>query len=69
MLDIGVKEIGYHKYSVKINNWFMLLPMDITTAAGTEKKLIGKEGITITSAVPPLVDAKGYYLKKVLMQY
>ena len=69
MLDISVKETGFHKYSVKINNWFMALPMDITSSNGTEKKLIGKDGITVTSTVPPLVDAKGYYLKKVLMQY
>ena len=69
LVDIVVKQTGYQKYSVKINNWFMELPMDITTATGTEKKLIGKDGITITSTTPPMIDAKGYYLKKVLMQY
>lgn len=65
-LDIEVKETGFQQYSIKINNWFMPLPMDITTSGGTERKMIGKAGITINSAVPPLVDAKGFYLKKVL---
>ena len=68
VLDIVVKQTGFQKYSVTIKNWFMALPIDITTTAGTEKKLIGKEGITLTSAAPPLIDAKGYYLKKVLIQ-
>jgi aminopeptidase N len=68
-LDIEVKETGFHTYSIRINNWFMPLPLDITTAAGTERKIMDKAGITITSTVPPLVDAKGYYLKKVLMLY
>jgi aminopeptidase N len=67
-LDIEVKQTGFQKYSVSIKNWFMDLPMDITTAAGTEKKIIGKDGLLITSATPPFVDAKGFYLKKVLIQ-
>jgi aminopeptidase N len=68
VLDIVVKQTGYQKYTVTIRNLFMPLPIDITTPAGTEKKLITKDGLTITSATPPVVDGKGYYLKKVLVQ-
>ena len=68
VLDIIVKQTGFQKYSVTIKNWFMPLPLDITTPAGTEKKLMGKDGLTITSAIPPVIDGKGFYLKKVLIQ-
>jgi hypothetical protein len=43
----------------------MPLPLEITTSNGKEKYSIGKEGIKIQSATPPLVDPNGYYLKKV----
>jgi aminopeptidase N len=68
VLDILVKQTGYQKYTITIRNLFMPLPIDITTPAGTEKKLITKDGVTITSAIPPVVDGRGYYLKKVTVQ-
>ena len=68
VLDIVVKETGYHKYQIKINNRFMDLPMDITTDNKTEKIIIPKDGITVTSNTPPMVDLKGFYLKKVSIQ-
>jgi hypothetical protein len=46
----------------------MPLPFEITTSAGTNKTIIGKEGITVNSTSPPQVDAKGYYLKKITLQ-
>ncbi len=45
----------------------MPLPLEITTSSGKDRHLIGKEGIKIQSATHPLVDANGYYLKKVTM--
>ncbi|MEO8173079.1 MAG: M1 family metallopeptidase [Sediminibacterium sp.] len=68
VLDIVVKQTSFQKYSIKINNWFMPLPVEITTMTGTEKIIIGKDGVTITSTTPPMVDAKSFYLKKVLIQ-
>ncbi len=68
VLDISIKETGYNKYLIKVNNFFMPLPFDITTASGTTKTIINKDGITINSSLPPLVDAKGYYLKKITLQ-
>ncbi len=68
VLDISIKETGYQKYLVKMNNFFMPLPFDITTSAGTNKTVIGKDGITVNSAAPPQVDVKGYYLKKISLQ-
>jgi len=68
VLDISVKEVGYQKYLIKVENFFMPLPFDISTTSGTNKMVINKEGITVTSNYAPQVDAKGYYLKKITLQ-
>ena len=65
VLDIVIKQVGYQKYSIKLNNSFMKLPFDITASDGTTKMFIDKEGITVNSKTPPQVDNKGFYLKKV----
>jgi len=68
VLDVNIKEIGFHKFQIKINNSFMPLPFEITTNGQTTQMIISKEGITVNSALPPQVDAKGFYLKKVTLQ-
>ena len=68
VLDISVKEVGFQKYLIKVENFFMPLPFDIGTNTGTNKMLINKEGIIVTSNYAPQVDAKGYYLKKITLQ-
>jgi aminopeptidase N len=68
VLDITIKETGHQKYFIQVNNLFMPLPFEITTSEGTKRTIINKEGITINSSVPPQVDAKGYYLKKLTLQ-
>ena len=65
VIDVNVRQIGFQKYQIKINNFFMPLPFDITANAQTSKLIIPAEGIVVNSALPPQVDAKGYYLKKV----
>ncbi|MDA0987142.1 MAG: M1 family metallopeptidase [Bacteroidetes bacterium] len=67
LLDINIKEIGYQKYQIKINNFFMALPFDITTNGITTRTIIPTEGIIVNSATPPQIDAKGFYLKKVTL--
>jgi hypothetical protein len=68
VLDIAIKESGADTYVIKLNNFFMPLPLDITTEKGTTKMLIQKEGLTVQSAFPPQVDVKNYYLKKISIQ-
>ena len=68
VLDIVVKETGYHKYQIKINNYFMDLPVEITVDNKTEKMNIPKDGIMVTSNTPPMVDSRGFYLKKITFQ-
>ncbi|MEI6264316.1 MAG: M1 family metallopeptidase [Sphingobacteriia bacterium] len=68
VLDFTVKELGYQEYQIKLNNYFMDLPVDIFINGKIEKRTMGKEGIKIKSTLPPTVDPKGYYLKKVTLQ-
>ncbi len=65
LLDFKVTETGYHKYVVKIDNYFMDLPVEVTTDNKTEKIILPKEGVTLTSNTSPIIDAKGFYLKKI----
>ncbi len=67
VLDFTVKEVGYQQYLIRINNHFMPLPLEIITSNGKQKTTIGKEGITVQSAVPPQVDPNGNYLKKITL--
>jgi len=62
---VNVKEIGFQKYQVKINNFFMPLPFDIIANDKISKVIIPAEGITINSAYSPQVDPEGFYLKKI----
>lgn len=67
ILDITVKEVGYQKFQIKQNNFFMPLPFEITANGKTNRTIIPGNGIIVNSALPPQVDAKGYYLKKVTL--
>ena len=68
ILDLSVKEVGFQKYQIKINNFFMPIPMEITANGKSNRMVISKEGITVNSALPPQVDDKGFYLKKVTLK-
>jgi aminopeptidase N len=67
VLDISIKETGYQQWLININNPFMDLPVEVTSNGKTERMLVTKEGLKLTSAMPPIVDGKGYYLKKITM--
>jgi aminopeptidase N len=65
VLDVNIKAIGFQKYQVKINNFFMPLPFDIIANDKISKVIIPAEGIIINSIFSPQVDPKGFYLKKI----
>ena len=67
-LDFNVKEIGYQQYQITPANYVMDLPVDIMVNHKIEKKTLNKDGIKITSQHPPIIDPKGFYLKKVFVQ-
>jgi aminopeptidase N len=67
-IDISIKAAGHQKYMVKITNFFMPLPVEITANGQTSRLILPAEGLLVNSAVPPQVDAKGYYLTKITIE-
>jgi aminopeptidase N len=67
VLDITIKEVGFQKFQIKVNNFFMDLPYDVIANGKMTRTIIPKEGIIVNSATPPQVDAKGNYLKKITL--
>lgn len=68
LMEISIKETGYQQYQIKPLNYFMDLPYEVTINGKPVRMMIGKEGITFKSNSLPLVDAAGYYLKKLTIQ-
>ncbi len=68
VIEVNVKEIGFQKYQIKINNFFMPLPFDIMANDRSGKMVIPAEGIVVKSVSPPQVDPGGFYLKKITIQ-
>jgi aminopeptidase N len=68
VLDVNIKEIGFQKYQIKVANLMMPLPFEVTANDKTSRLVMDNQGLIIHSTLPPQVDAKGYYLKKVTLQ-
>lgn len=64
-LEITVQQTGYNEYSIKATNLPMPLPLDVLTGTGSQRLLLDDKGIKVNSSFPPVVDAGGYYLKKI----
>ncbi|MEP7237720.1 MAG: M1 family metallopeptidase [Ferruginibacter sp.] len=64
-LELIVLQTGFNEYSIKAPNLPMPLPIDVLTDAGTKQIMLGDKWIKIVSNFPPVVDAKGHYLKTV----
>jgi aminopeptidase N len=57
------------KYKITLSNLNMGLPIDITTDKGTTRmSVLPGQGVTVDSKTPPLIDPKGYYLKRVVYE-
>ncbi|MBL0336863.1 MAG: M1 family metallopeptidase [Chitinophagaceae bacterium] len=67
-LDFVISQTGYNLYSVQVKNISMPLPVDIITSTGTQQKILTGVPVWIRSSTPPVVDPKGYYLKRVMME-
>jgi aminopeptidase N len=68
VLDINIKEIGFQKYQIKVGNLMMPLPFEVTANDKTSRIVMDNKGLIVNSVLPPQVDAKGFYLKKVTLQ-
>ena len=68
VLDINIKEIGFQKYQIKVGNLMMPMPFEVTANDKTSRIVMDNKGLIVNSVLPPQVDAKGFYLKKVTLQ-
>lgn len=67
-LDIVVSQTGLNEYGIQINNISMPLPVDAMTSTGIQHMLLRGVPVKMKSSFPPIVDPKGYYLKRVVME-
>ncbi|MCO5949276.1 M1 family metallopeptidase [Mucilaginibacter flavidus] len=67
-LDVSIKTQRGGKYLIQIQNISIPLPIDVTTDAGTKRMIVDAKGIHVDSKTMPVVDADGFYLKKVTME-
>ncbi|RFZ84900.1 M1 family peptidase [Mucilaginibacter terrenus] len=54
-----------NQYLIKLSNINMDLPLDVTTDGGVHHITASSKGIIITSKTMPVIDADGWYFKKV----
>jgi aminopeptidase N len=67
-LEIHVTQLPGDKYLVKTDNMSIPLPIDITTDTGVKRTMVDGGGVTISSKVPPVIDADMFYLKKIITE-
>lgn len=68
LLNFRVKNTKYNTYTIQLTNLPMNLPIEIITDKGKQQLILSQEGTTIQSTFPPIVDPKGYYLKKITIE-
>ena len=68
VIEVSIKENGYQQYQIKPLNYFMDLPFEVTLNGKATRMMLGKDGISVKSNSVPIVDAAGYYLKKLVIQ-
>jgi aminopeptidase N len=67
-LEIHVTPMSNNRYQLKLDNFDMKLPVDVITDKGTQRLMLGKTAITITSTQPVQVDPDAYYLKRTIIE-
>jgi aminopeptidase N len=67
-LEIHVQRTDINKYLIQLTNFDKALPLDITTDGGTTRAMVDQKGITITSESLPILDARSFYLKRVVYE-
>jgi aminopeptidase N len=66
--EVVVKQVGEDKYRISLQNFAHALPMEITTHEGVKKLDIDKAGVEVQSTILPVVDKKGFYFKRVVLE-
>lgn len=64
-LEITIQQNGFNEYRVKATSLPMPLPVDVLTDESTKQVMLEDKAVKVSSSFPPVVDARGYYLKTV----
>jgi len=64
-LDVQIRQTDTETFNIRLANAGMPLPVDISTDKGLERLIVNEKGLEVKSKTLPVVDPKGYYLKKV----
>ena len=67
-LEIHVVQTGPTKYLIRSVNIGMPLPVEVTTIKGTSRLMIDTTGATVESDMAPVIDSRGFYLKKLIYE-
>jgi aminopeptidase N len=67
-LEIGVKQISIDTYQIKLNNYDGSLPLEIQYGQEVQRINLNENAIQLKSASWPIIDPKGYYLKRVVLE-
>jgi aminopeptidase N len=67
-LEIHVRQLTANRWKLELANIDMPLPVDVITDQGTLRMMLDRKGTTITSITMPILDARMFYLKKVIYE-
>lgn len=67
-LEVHVRQTGEDKYTIKLQNLDMSIPLDVQTDTGIKRIMVDKKGTAVTSKSQVLIDPKVFYLKKVILE-
>ena len=67
-LEISIRQTGLDKYTIRLLNMDMPLPLEIKTDEGTKKIMVDKKGVSVSSKTFLQVDPRVFYLKKLIYE-
>lgn len=67
-LEVQVRDMGNATYQIRLLNYDGDLPLEIGTDSGTQRMILNKTAVHVTSSSLPAIDPKVYYLKRVIFE-
>lgn len=67
-LEISIRQTGMDKYTIRLLNLDMALPLEIKTEEGIKRITVDKKGVSMTSKSFVQVDPRVFYLKKLVYE-
>jgi hypothetical protein len=67
-LEISIRQTGMDKYTIRLLNVDMPLPLEIKTDEGLKRITVDKKGVSVSSKTFVQVDPRVFYLKKLIYE-